>query len=264
MTFVARSIISQERENRTSLNAEERQANLEGHEESDPGLAEGDEDDDTSEIHEIFMSIEDSINSLFRLSIIIRNNTNRDRYAKATAAAVSTPFDDFYDRNHVQEKFPLLMNDGKEWLSQRLGRAITLRRQYLRYCREHHAKTSKEHEQEVVPMRAPENPFYFEPVLAAPVHDVPTIGAMSDWSKPISTLAPTQASTLVLTTADILEEEELEDLQSQTSYATSHDEDTSSSKLHVVALEDVSKGAKHFECPYCWQIQAITAPKAWR
>jgi hypothetical protein len=86
----------------------------------------------------------------------------------------------------------------------------------------------------------------------------------SDFSKPTSTLAPTQASTLLLTAGQVIEEEVAEETPSQTSYATSTDEESSNHSLRVIPLDDVSKGLGHFECPYCWQIQTCRTQKAWK
>lgn len=201
-------------------------------------------------------SIQDAINNLFRYSIIIRNNTNRDRYAKASAAALSAPFNDEFDISHVWHKFPTLKSKKYEWLIERLGKAITQRRQYLRYCRVHRDKTWQDPEPKPMLLR-PEFSLPKAPNMLIP-------SGRSDFSKPTSTLAPTQASTLLLTSAQIIEEEMLDDAQSQTSYATSTDEESTSHKLNVIELEDVSKGLRHFECPYCWQIQASRSQKSWK
>lgn len=102
-----------------------------------------DDKEEISEIQEIFESVNDAINNLFRFSILLRNNTNSDRYAKAMAAG-SSPFNDQFDICHVDHKFPTLRLAGKEWLIERLGKAITQRRQFLRYAREHRDKASRD------------------------------------------------------------------------------------------------------------------------
>ncbi|CZR61999.1 uncharacterized protein PAC_11896 [Phialocephala subalpina] len=238
----AYQIVSNTRENRTAPLSSE---------------AEGDSDseEEMSEIREIFDSIDDAVKNLFRLSIIIRNSTNRDRYSRAASSAMTSPFNEQFDINHVRHKFPALEKSNKLWLIQRLGRSITQRRHYLRYCREHHAKIARD-------VSADEQPK---------THDEPQpmmtglgSGAKSQKSKPTSTLAPTQASTLVITLSQSLDEEVVEDNQSQTSYAASTEEESGSGKLSVVALEGVSGQEKHFECPYCWQIQAISSQKSWK
>ena len=74
-----------------------------------------------------------------KASIVIRDATPRDRFTKAVTSA-KYPFIDFFDISHVGHRFPKLDIDSREWLRIRLGRANTQRRQYLKYCREHHEK----------------------------------------------------------------------------------------------------------------------------
>lgn len=80
-------------------------------------------------------------------SIIIRNAMPRDRYIKAQSST-REPFLECFDIAHVGHKFPKIESEGREWLKRRLGKAISQRRQYLRYCREHHDKFSQRIEQD--------------------------------------------------------------------------------------------------------------------
>jgi len=169
---------------------------------------------------------------------------------------VSAPFSDEFDIHHVWHKFPTLKTKKYGWLVERLGKAITQRRQYLHYCRTHHDKTWQDAGSKPVPIRSEQTLSKLPPMLMP--------SERSDFSKPTSTLAPTQASTLMLTSGQVIEDEMFDDAQSQTSYATSTDEESTSHKLRVIQLEDVSKGLKHFECPYCWQIQATRSQKSWK
>ncbi len=124
-------------------------------------------------------------------------------------------------------KFPHLYREDKEWLRQRLGKAITQRRQYLRYCREHREKLSK----------IPEIPNTTGSLLKSKTSSTllavqkqqPEVvsDAQTVVSSPTSTLAPTSASTVVLAKLDHLEEFEEQnedDNRSQTSYASSVNE----------------------------------------
>jgi len=250
-------IVSNARENRTASPLEARAQDLDTHAIDEENSAQSD-GEEVSEIREIFESIKDAINNLFRLSMIIRNNTTRDRYAKAAAAAQTVPFDDRPDISHVEHKFPALKLKGKEWLIARLGKAITQRRQYLRYCRDHHDKISRSTQPEPRQQPASSIEPKQEMIIGVPAD------ARSAFSKPTSTLAPTQASTLLLTIDQMPEEDPPEESQSQTSYATSREEDSSNTKIAVIKLEDVSGGLGHFECPYCWQIQASKTQKSWK
>lgn len=212
----------------------------------------------TSEILELFQSITDTITSLFKLSIIIRNSSSRDRYAKALAAASKGPFDYQFDVDHVGNEFPCLYRDEMTWLRTRLGKAITQRRQYLRYCREHHDKMA------VVPETCKVETNFLVVQGQQPRNDDDTQTVMS---KPTSTLAPTAASTIIPATLENIERNEEssdDDTRSQTSYATSIGEDDSDNRLSVVRLEDVAPRGSPFECPYCWTIQTISNQHAWR
>lgn len=213
--------------------------------------------EELSEIGEIFKAIADAIANLFRYSSFIRNNVRRDRYAKAIAsAALRFPIDDHYDINHVRCKFPALKSNGKDWLAVRLGKAITQRRKYLWYCREHHDKTVE------VPKPS------FPTTLDIPSQELGRKLAVEGrvvQSKYPSTLAPTQASTLLLTGNFLLPEDHLNDeTYSQTSYATSTEQDFGDHKLDVVPLATVSQGLTNFECPYCWQVPNIKSQSSWR
>ncbi|KAH6678038.1 hypothetical protein B0J14DRAFT_474333 [Halenospora varia] len=198
----------------------------------------GDSDSDTSEeqseIREIYGSIIDGISNLFRFSMIIRRNTPRDRYAKAAAAAAAKGyvFDEGPDTRYVMDKFSAFDAGKKTWLANRLGKAIAQRRQYLRYCEDHDLAMKLGGEQEAT-------------------------------SRP-KTDAPTQASTLLLAPGRIPEYDDVDETQSQTSFATTIDNHSSNRKLQVVQLEVARKGLNPFPCPYCHQIKVIDTQKAWK
>jgi len=80
-----------------------------------------------SEIQELTEMTIETITTLFKASIVIRNATSRDRYAKAVTYS-REPFDDQFDISHVEHKFPRICRS--DWLAKRLGRAITRRREF--------------------------------------------------------------------------------------------------------------------------------------
>jgi hypothetical protein len=221
----------------------------------------------TSEIQELFQSIPETIAGLFKLSILIRNSSSRDRYAKASAAASKSPFSEQFDIDHVGNKFPRLSQDGMIWLRTRLGKAITQRRQYLRYCRDHHEKLSKVPET-TERILEPNNPIQLLALQGQKPHLIDDDQTMI--SKPTSILAPTIASTVVpdkLNNSNNLgrvEEEYEDDNRSQTSYAASVADDDSNNRLCVIRLDDVATAGQSFECPYCWTIQKISRQDAWQ
>ncbi|ERF69949.1 hypothetical protein EPUS_05493 [Endocarpon pusillum Z07020] len=87
---------------------------------------------DAPELDLITIDIAQIVDCLYRISISLRAHSSVNRYAKAAAFDTSSflPFDTEY----VREKFP----EAKNQLCSRMGKAISKRRQYLKY-REHHA-----------------------------------------------------------------------------------------------------------------------------
>jgi hypothetical protein len=86
------------------------------------------------ELSELFLSIGDVLTSLFKVSMLVKKATTRDRYARA-ASAKDKPYLVEFDIRHVADKYPKARD--QPWLLERLGTAITQRRQFLRYCRNH-------------------------------------------------------------------------------------------------------------------------------
>jgi len=98
-------------------------------------LSECEDDLESSdELSELNLSVGDIVTSLFKVSMLVKKATTRDRYAKA-ASAKEAAFLAEFDIRHVADKYPKLRT--QPWLLQRLGNAITQRRQFLRYCRNH-------------------------------------------------------------------------------------------------------------------------------
>lgn len=213
----------------------------------------------TTELQELFESAAETITSLFKLSTLIRNATSRDRYARAMVAA-KEPLDDSFDISQVGHKFPRVHKT--PWLEQRLGKAITLRWQYLKYCHEHHhrlAKDKKHHEAYQLPSQEWRSLRMLESEMQQPntEHHPDTENRASRTLKLIvaSTLAPS-----LLHKTDDLSDENL----SLTSYATSRGDDNSSSKPKVPSFPETAASGMPFECPYCWGIQNLEDERSWR
>jgi hypothetical protein len=223
-----------------------------------------------SEVEELFRSIPEMISMLFKLSVIIRNSSSRDRFAKAQTASSRSPVDPAYDIDYVKEKFPTLKDPSMEWLATRLGKAITLCRQFMWYCRDHREKMAKGDGRNSLSttVREPgaddiEHLLKTRQSLAIQrVDDSQTQSSRQEKS----TLAQTTASTVLPTrledAVDILDALETPsgdmDNQSVTSFASSVGEGDESSMLSVVPLEDIATPGKNFECPYCWTIQKFS------
>ena len=215
-----------------------------------------------TELREELGIVKDAITSLMKTSIIIRDATPRDRFVKANTSP-KHPFLSSFDIAHVGHKFPKLESEGRGWLKERLGKAITQRRQYLTYCREHNQKfRERNHGREALPTTLPQQ---------TAIQPIENYGNRAGTVKslPVSDFAPTDASTLQ---ASLLEPanhtnsealEEISDCRSQTSFATSVPDDQIGNTLSPPRLKDVAT-IFPLECPFCWSIQPIRQERQWR
>lgn len=93
---------------------------------------------ETSELDELLSALKATNTNLSRMGTVLRNSPSRDDYLKATARYT---FDPRYDIGHVREKYGSAKGSS-EWLLERLAKAITIRRKYLKYRQEHHGTLS--------------------------------------------------------------------------------------------------------------------------
>lgn len=92
---------------------------------------------ETSELDGLCTAIGSSNASLMKLSMLIRDSSNRDDYLKA--ASRYNTWDPSPYIGHVREKYGSAKGSS-DWLVDRLGKSILRRRQFLRYREEHHGK----------------------------------------------------------------------------------------------------------------------------
>jgi hypothetical protein len=85
-------------------------------------------------IQNVLSFVSDTVGSLLRMAMAIRNPAPQDRYL--AASKVDTSFYESYDIDHVRT----LYADAPEYLSCRLGRANTARRQFLKYSKDHRTR----------------------------------------------------------------------------------------------------------------------------
>ncbi|MCJ1284925.1 Ankyrin-2 [Xylographa opegraphella] len=81
----------------------------------------------TTELHQLFLAINETINSLFRLSYLVQDPRPRDRYTQNTS---TTSLNESYDIDHVWNQYPYVRST--TWLLRRLGKANARRRQFFR------------------------------------------------------------------------------------------------------------------------------------
>jgi hypothetical protein len=95
-------------------------------------------------VSHICHKISEDISHLFKVSALIGKSIARDRYARAETAS-KEKFDGQYDVAHVKAKFR--QQNAPDWLLVRLGEAITKRRQYIKYVREHRSRIDNDAQQ---------------------------------------------------------------------------------------------------------------------
>lgn len=230
-----------------------------------PGESRGepdfDDDDEAdldikSELHELVFCLPDLVTSLLKISVLIRKATTRDRYAKVSTS--TEPFLSWFDIRHCYDLFPKLTQ--RPWLCERLGKALTTRRNYLRYCREHHHKLS--HEPTV---SRQSNPIIS--TISAPHLSVPAPATIAHTA---STLAPTKASTFEAekVTPDALQDlylDDRDDAISQVSFVSSAAQGDEDGMHRIVPLENLSKDpGVPFLCPYCYGMIQVKRERSWR
>jgi len=91
------------------------------------------EDDISEECSMILQMVSGCIGSLFKIGILVRKLTTRDRFERALQQS-EFQFPPDFDIQHVREKFPKTSPNG---LAVRLGSAVAKRRQFIAYCRDH-------------------------------------------------------------------------------------------------------------------------------
>lgn len=246
----------------------------------------------TDEVHDILGIASDCVGNLFRISMLVRKATPRDRFVKALQGRRER-FIDQFDINYVQERYPRLENPEKRWLLERLGRAITNRRQYLRYCREHKERLEQpQPDAEKSPAAIEATPALAGKLVMGLMESPNTISNDPDPNRgeldhpaeypsqtppgivpqSVQTRPSTKASTLdktrlkaVMKQPDNLDiEDEDEDGRTYSSAASSVALEEGAVHVHLPTLIDVSQGNREFECIFCRGIKRFTREKTWR
>jgi hypothetical protein len=209
----------------------------------------------TSELQELCTAINAAVANLMKLSMLIRESSKRDDYAKA--ASRYNTWNPSADIGHVEEKYGTAKGgsgSGSAWLLERLGKAITRRRQFLTYRKEHHDKLTGDWGEDI---NIIEEEHY----------------TGQEDKQPAKTIAPTQATTFVPNMIPIDKDgsEIAGSFGSQTSYeATEVASGDGSTKLTVPpppkwAFEDVPfEYGEPFQCPFCYTEQIVKNKNAWK
>ncbi|KAB5545946.1 hypothetical protein GE09DRAFT_1224890 [Coniochaeta sp. 2T2.1] len=173
----------------------------------------------------IIQVISECITSLFRLGILVRKSTHRDRFKRALQVS-DDAFPSMFDVDYVRQKHPKIT---KDWLVTRLGGGIAKRRQFIKYCRDHRTRLGVDDENQ-------------------------TLDAGTGTERLSS-----KATTFLPGTAQPLEVED--DVVSFVSASTMAE---SLQSLKLPQLADLSTDNQPFECPICFTLQSFRTEKSWR
>jgi hypothetical protein len=179
-----------------------------------------------TELSQLVESVKTLITSLFRLSMAIRNPAPNSQ--SMSIITIDKSFYEQHDIQHVKEKFP----NAPHYLVERLGRALSARRQYLSYREEHHQKLTKNIEKLGFEKAATE--FTTNSTEATPIPRV-------ERSRSLHVL------------------DEGDDAASQTSYATSVN-----ATIRVPSLPREARDKDFFECPLCFLLVSIHTAAGWK
>ena len=227
---------------------------------SNSGSSSADQAPPTSELQQLFLAVVEAVTSLLRLSISIRKSAPRDRYARVASLS---PLDPSFDINHVYEKYPRLRS--KPWLMERLGRAITRRRDFLRYRERHHGKLADSNDSSAFKKALDHhNPVPTKPSThTISVRDGPKMADVASSLADRSRLVSTIATTYIADSHNLLETVShagLSEISDITSVVGDHDQEA----RPIPDPPKESAGAKPFECPYCYTIQVVRKPSHWK
>jgi hypothetical protein len=181
-----------------------------------------------TELKQLSASIKNTVTCLFRLSMAIRDPAPNTQ--SRSFITVDKSYFEHHDIQHVESKFP----QAEKFLTARLGRAISGRRQYLSYREEHHQKLVKN----------VERIGHEEPRTEHTTN--------STEASPMPVLDQSKVNTVMYDSFDF-------DTLSQTSYATSIN-----ATIRAPPLPKEAKEKEHFECPLCYMIVSIHTTTGWK
>lgn len=177
-----------------------------------------------TELKQLFAGVRNTVTCLFRLSMALRDPAPNSQ--SRSIITLDKSIYETYDVNHVEAKFP----SRNDFLTNRLGRAVSGRRQYLTYREEHHLKLAK---------------------------NVEKIGFEEPRTE--HTTNSTEASPIPRASTNSENVMDGDDALSQTSYATSVN-----ATIRVPPLPKEAREKDHFECPLCFMIVSIHTTAGWK
>jgi hypothetical protein len=219
-----------------------------------------------------FGEVQDIIDNLYKISVRIRQPTIKSRSLKAASYQPKDPqtgidiLDQYavFDLRHTQELMRHLrevhrsrthvgeVQDGNSILTNRLARAVTLRRRQFKYWSRHREKlgvsTVTETPMAHLPLGRPELPHRSDTTEAQPEPLIPKVLHQAPSQKTGKTLlSGTEVTRHHQSLDDIV------DSKSVTSYATTV-RDLTGKGIDLPPPPKAADGGRDFECPYCFII----------
>lgn len=184
--------------------------------------------------------ISQSIKTLFRIAVIVRKSGTRDRFSKALQMS-TTSFSVVHDIDYVRHKHPKLLQNGRsEFVVERLGSAISKRRQFIAYCRDHNARLATNDELQAY----------------APTELI---------SSKATTFLPLNRDMASLGLGKTVEfDDNDDDGDDAMSTMTASTATNALSILKLPRLADLSPNDEQFKCPICSTLTSFKSEKSWR
>jgi hypothetical protein len=180
----------------------------------------------STELSQLVASVKTLITSLFRLSMAIRNPAPNSQ--STSTISIDKSIYEVHDIQHVKAKF----QHAPDYLTERLGRALSARRHYLSYREEHHKKLTKNIEK--IGFEKATTEFTTNSTEATPIPRI-------EHSMSLNVVG------------------EGDDTASQTSYATSVN-----ATIRVPSLPREARNEDFFECPLCFLFVSIHTAAGWK
>lgn len=193
--------------------------------------------------------------------MIIRRTAPTDLFVKALKRA-QNPFDEQFDIGHVKEKFPKLEATNNLWLAEKLGRAITQRRQFLRYCRDHHLQLEDPNKdfQNTIGSSKKNNALPRSQPRVQP-SEVQSAGLQPTIVTKASSISPALAKPGALNKV-IRCDTDSDDARSSTTLSRPIKNEHYDTK--IPELKDIKKkNSSELQCPFCWRMTTVKSQRAW-
>ncbi|KAF2743783.1 hypothetical protein M011DRAFT_212531 [Sporormia fimetaria CBS 119925] len=233
--------------------------------EHDPANTKQSLDSQQSEAVDLVEEVGACISRLFRVSKLVRKASPRDTFAIALSRDRYL-FNDQFDIGHVGEKYPKLADESFDWLRNRLGRAITHRRHYLSYIRDHRGKLEGDLTQETPTANVLSgiNRAEIMPTQVALKPEPDSGSRPSTFLTKASTLAPEKLAQLSLSAQN--DSDSGDDARTYTTVSRSVEGGPDASLIErIPKLTELRKeNRKDFECPFCFRLKSFRSESLWR